>query len=222
MLVGGWKIPQHDSDSDSDSDSHWLGDTGDFDATQMINQTVSYNIRTNGWKRVSNFPTKASHLTSCSYAGLAFVVGGYVPQSNGSAFTQLSPKVYGYDGQSDDWFAKADMNEARAAAALHAIQDKLFVLGGAGDQNHVQISSIEMYDILQNQWTVVGKELGFPYGFAASLVDEQKIILIGGFSEATKSHSSKITVFDTSTRSMTEFKVEIKSSDCGCCVYLKC
>ena len=112
------------------------------------------------------------------------------------------------------------MNEARANAVLHAVHNKLFVLGGAGDRSKVQISSIEMYDILHNQWTVVGKELGFPYGFAASLVDEEEIILIGGFSEATKSYSNKITVFDTRTRSMTELKVKIGSSYCGCCVYL--
>ena len=108
-----------------------------------------------------------------------------------------------YDYHSDVWLTKADTNEARADAVLQALDDKLYILGGAGDLNKLRISSIEIYDILQDQWTVLEEEPGFPYSFAASVVNKHEVILIGGISEDTRSVSSTVSVYDTARNKMT-------------------
>ena len=74
------------------------------------------------------------------------------------------------------------MKQARAEFVLEVVNNKLYALGG-GDYylDRTKVLSVEMYDIHQNQWTiVVNIESGMAHQLASSFIDEGNIVLLGG------------------------------------------
>ena len=115
------------------------------------------------------------------------------------------------------------MNQARAQSVLEAVAGKLFMIGG-GDfhLDEFQVPSVEMYDILQNQWTIVVKEPGFPCELTASFVDGRNIVILGGYNEEGKNTTDSIIFFNTETRRITTLEAELPVYMCHHdCIILK-
>ena len=105
---------------------------------------------------------------SCTRQNHVYLAGGYIPISSDSTNVQLSGRMYAYDAKANIWLTKTDMNHPRAEAVIEAVGENLILIGG-GDYyiTKEQVSSIEIYDILKNQWTIVDNSPGFPYDSAA-------------------------------------------------------
>ena len=200
------------------------------DASQFVNSTLLYSVRENQWVRVKCFPYRLAYAVSCSYEDLLYVSGGNVPKQNirqgenDSAF-YTSRKLYAFHQERNIWLAKAEMKHARSEAVFEAMNSKLFMLGGCKYEDDAPVPSIEMYDILQNQWSFVEQEPGFGYDSAAAYVDGENIVILGGYNYEDDSASSHITVFSLNHAGPTCIKTlgaQLKTITCQhACVVLK-
>ena len=200
------------------------------DASQFVNSALQYSVRQNQWTRGKCFPSRIAYTSSCSYDDLLYVTGGNVPKQNilqdenDSAF-YTSRKLHAYDQGRNIWLVKPDMKMARSEAVFEAVNGKLFVLGGCKYEDDAPVRSIEMYDILENQWSLVEQEPGFPYDSAASYVDGENIIILGGYNYEDDSASSNVTVFSPNHRGPTCIKhllAQLKNITCQhACAVLK-
>ena len=193
-----------------------------LDSSAEIGDDIfSYVIARNEWKRQANCPSKLAYHAACSDENHVYVVGGYISDNSNGNSVQLSKKCYAYSVKANIWLYKACTNYARADATLEAIDGKLFVIGG-GDYhlNSIVVSSIEMYDILQNQWTIVEKAPGFPYYAASSFVEGTNIFLLGGFSGDSDTSSKCVSVFDSKSKKICVLKQKFRRAiwDIVCCV----
>lgn len=93
------------------------------------------------------------------------------------------------------WSRLADLNQARGIHAVEVVNEKIYVIGG--HNNHV--SSIEVYDLNSDNWTVVGSMQNYR-GYCSSCVVDGKIYLIGGF---RGQNYSLVEVYDPVTKSWT-------------------
>lgn len=87
---------------------------------------------------------------------LLFVIGGWFD-------TELVNTVEYYDPAIDKWETVAPMLSARAQAAAHALNEFIYVLGGADEKRVLQ--SIERYNVGENSWTKVNFWLSFHDSF---------------------------------------------------------
>ena len=104
-----------------------------------------------------------------------------------------------------------------AKPLLEAVNDRLFVLGGCRDEEDEPVSSIEAYDIQANQWSFVEKQPGFRYDGAASFVDGESIILLGGYNYREDLASDHISAFSTRkmrSRNITLMRQKLKNITC--------
>ena len=157
--------------------------------------------------------------STCSYEGLVYIAGGYTCEGNQNySSKRLSRNVYAYDTKVDVWLTKAVMNHARAETVLEAVNGKLFAVGGSAksvmsmSMSRVPVPSIEIYDILENQWTVVENEPGFPYDSTASFVDGQNIVITGGWNYETKELVNLVHVFDSESQKITVLQSKLPNA----------
>ncbi len=141
-------------------------------ANKAISNVFSYNIQNNTWSQCRNLPEGLIYARAATLNNHVFVTGGY--SANGT-----TDSVYAYDIKAKLWLTKAKMNYRRCQHTLDAVSGKLYAIGGRIVDGR-NITSVEAYDSLSNQWTVAlidGPELRG----TSSLVIENKIYIIGGY-----------------------------------------
>ena len=111
------------------------------------------------------------------------------------------------------------MHHGRAEATLAMVDNKLYILGGCTLKGPVH--SVEMYDILQNQWTVVEEGARVPYA-AASFVDGKDIVVLGGVKVRHIEESDCIYVFNTESKKTSTLRSKLPTPISGhSCLFLK-
>ena len=131
-----------------------------------------YDILENKWSLSKELPQKLVYSAITNNEGKIFLSGGYNDQS------ETMKKTWAYNAAGKVWSALADMNYHRCKHVLESLDDKLYAIGGevVGDSLR---ASIEAYDTIADQWTVVLRG-AFQSNFATSFVDRSKIYLVGG------------------------------------------
>ena len=196
-----------------------------MNSKNFINFTFRYTIACNDWNSVRKCPVPLVYHSSCSHDGLVYIAGGYIPnQHHGNTAIQVSAKLYVYDPKVDIWITRDDMNRARCEAIFEAVDDKLFLVGGGVlHATRYAVSSIEMYDVAENQWTtVVQSDSTTLMHAAASFVDGWNIVIVGGYNMETRDNSDFLSVFDTKSNTITTLKPKLEYSPCRhVCTVLK-
>ncbi|MED2941884.1 DUF1668 domain-containing protein [Bacillus swezeyi] len=95
-----------------------------------------------------------------------------------------------------NWVSKADLPEARSAAATAVVDGKIYVIGGFGSKS-VATNTTFVYDPKTNEWTQKADIPTQRAGAAVAVVDE-KIYVIGGTTTngARKDNSQKVEIYD--------------------------
>ncbi|MEV2566249.1 kelch repeat-containing protein [Paenibacillus larvae] len=93
------------------------------------------------------------------------------------------------------WAAGADMPTARDDLTSSAVGDKIYVIGGFGGRD-----KLEIYDTTTNTWTS-GKDMPTARGFLTSSAVGDKIYVIGGYDGSNS--LSKLEIYDTTTNTWT-------------------
>lgn len=96
--------------------------------------------------------------------------------------------VYRYNPRYRNWIQLANMNEPRVSHAICASEDQIFCIGGIdhtvgelGDEDTI-LSSVEVYDVRENQWTLLTNLPTGSYNQAAAFEDNC-IYVSGGISD---------------------------------------
>jgi N-acetylneuraminic acid mutarotase len=98
-----------------------------------------------------------------------------------------SVHVHRYNPRFRNWTQLADMNEPRVSHAICASEDRIFVFGGInhtvgelGDEDNI-LSSVEVYDVRENNWQIL---TNLPTGSSnqAASFDDGCVYISGGIS----------------------------------------
>ena len=109
----------------------------------------------------------------------------------------------------DLWLSKSSMNEARSDALFEAYDGNLFLLGGRANVPSSPVSSREVYNIQENQWTAIAELAPAAAYVSASFIDGSDIFIVGGLNLETRQASDKISVFNTESRKVVTQKARL-------------
>lgn len=120
---------------------------------QILTSVECYSPRSDaeGWKEVSSMNIARIGLAVCCHSRLLYAIGGF----NGQ---QRLNEVEYYNPDTNTWKLTQPLNFGRSGAAATTLAQYIFVLGGfasATVQGSMQLNSVERYDTLAEQWTLI-------------------------------------------------------------------
>lgn len=133
-----------------------------------------YNTKNDSWKKVSPLPQPLHHSAASSLNGKIYVIGG--SSSSGVNWIPTN-KLFIYDSIVDKWIEVKPMPTARGAATANFVNGILYVIGGYGSSQIVDVN--EAYDPLLNEW-ISKKPIPTPRHHASSAVVDNQLFVIGG------------------------------------------
>ena len=166
-----------------------------------IDNMYKYDIEMNAWSSCSDLPVALMYSAAATMQDHVYVTGGY-------GADRTTDSVYAYDIKAKLWLTKAKMNYERCEHTLDCIGTKLYAVGGRTvedeAEDEVSITSVEVHDLLSNQWTVALPDGPDVFG-ASSLVIGNKIYIVGG------SRNYMISVYDVDKKEETVLPEELPS-----------
>ena len=129
---------------------------------------LQYAIETNTWAPLENLPRGLVHHSAASHGNYVFCAGGNSNEPN------VSNKLCAFDIVGRIWLSKASMNCPRIMFSMEALGPKLVACGGKHSPN------VEIYDIAEDQWTLIQNMVLLNHYFPATIVLNDKVYVIGG------------------------------------------
>ena len=157
----------------------------------------AYDPRTDTWTRKGDMPVSRIYFGLGVVAGKVYLMGGN--EGLDLALEQRMDRVDVYDPATDTWLkGPPKMPTRRAYFDVEVVSNRIYVIGGsgwppAGWGPHLTV--IEEYDPISVQWRKEMDMLGARFSFA-SVVVENDIYLIGGFSFADKRDLATVDVYN--------------------------
>jgi len=138
---------------------------------QIISSVEEYDPILDKWTKKKDMPKPLMMHASCTSGSKIFVVGGW----NGVDLDT----VYEYDLFKDSWTERAKMLTARGAFGVFAVNEKIYAIGGFGNNHTNKISTVEEYDPVTDKWN---KKSDMPTqrGYYAACVVGTRIYILGG------------------------------------------
>ena len=152
-----------------------------------ISASVSqYSIETNSWSILENLPKPSRCHSAASRGNCVFCAGGFSVDKN------PTDKLYAFDVVGKIWLSKASMINQRARFSLKAVGAKLVACGGE------EAASVEMYDIADDQWTMIQNEVLENHISPATVVKGSEVYVIGGIAldNGTASKADCVSIVD--------------------------
>jgi N-acetylneuraminic acid mutarotase len=150
---------------------------GGIGVNGVLNTVEAYDPKTNTWTTVAPLPS-ALALTGAVLGndGQIYIVGGYNPGNPGTN------AVESYNPLTNAWTALAPLHIGRyALAAVLGSDGQIYALGGANPRIGGDVlPTVEVYDPLENTWTVRGSMPSPRANFAATVGPDGQIYVIGG------------------------------------------
>jgi len=104
--------------------------------------------------------------------GKMFIVGGYDPKTH-----EFLSSMEVFDDVSQKWYKGPNLNGARAALKLVALDGKLYAIGGW--KGHKYVNNVEEYNILLNRWQQKAS-LNTPRARFGAVTKDGHIYVVGG------------------------------------------
>lgn len=133
--------------------------------------------------------------------GKLFVIAGYAADHGKDC---ASDEVYQYDSCLNRWTVLAKMNVARCDFACAEVNGVIYVAGGFGP-NGESLSSVEVYDLEQNKWTLI-EGLRRPRWGCFGCSFEGKLYVMGGRSSFTIGNSRSVDVYNPNSHAWGQVK----------------
>ena len=124
------------------------------------------------WQTAAPVPESVDNAAAVSYLGYIYLAGGRIEN-------KVTNKAWRYDPVDDRWAEMRSMPVPRHGATLQAMDGKLYLIGGAASHGNDD-TSIEVFDIARNSWSLVQNALGNARIGVASTVTQGKIAVLGG------------------------------------------
>jgi N-acetylneuraminic acid mutarotase len=156
-----------------------------------IDNAWEYDPAADAWKALAPMPTKRGSPVAAAVGGRIYVIGGATthPGSPEPAVHPARPHrsvgtVEEYDPATNTWRARSSMPTARNHAAIGAVNNKIYVLGGRIGAAFVGVSSptdlVEEYDPATDQWGAIRARMPTPRSAVAWGVHAGRIYVAGG------------------------------------------
>jgi len=156
-----------------------------------IGLVYEYDPATDEWTKKKPMPLLSHHVAFTEYKGKIYAFGGFVyPQSGPAAWVPVD-NAWEYDPATDSWKALAPMPTKRGSPVAVAVNDKIYVIGGAAlppgsketavhpARPHVSIGTVEEYDPASNTWRPRAS-MPTPRNHATAGAVNGRIYVIGG------------------------------------------
>jgi N-acetylneuraminic acid mutarotase len=136
-----------------------------------------YDPLTNTWDSTkADLPTPRLNLQAVVLNGKIYAIGGH----RGPAGEELGlTTVEEYDPETDNWTTKADMIWPRKYFTACALNEKIYVFGGASGACESPLSNIEEYDPATDTW-MEGSPIPTKWVMAAAAPFNGKVYISGG------------------------------------------
>ena len=156
-----------------------------------INNAWEYDPGADRWKGLAPMPSKRGSAVAAAVNGKIYVIGGAAVHP-GSSEPSLQPArphrsvgtVEEYDPQTDKWAERSSMPTARNHAAIGAVNDKIYVIGGRLGSAFIFTASntniVEEYDPATDQWGLVKAKMPTERSGGAWAVYKGRIYVAGG------------------------------------------
>lgn len=156
-----------------------------------INNAWEYDPTNDSWTALTPMPSKRGSAVAATVNGKIYVIGGAAPHP-GSSETALHPTrphrsvdiVEEYDPQTNRWSARSSMPTARNHAAIGAVNNKIYVIGGRLGSAFIFTASntnvVEEYDPASDQWGLVKARMPTERSGGAWAVYNGRIYVAGG------------------------------------------
>lgn len=156
-----------------------------------INNAWEYNPGTDRWKALAPMLSKRGSAVAAAVNGKIYVIGGAAvhPGSNETSLQPARPHrsvgtVEEYDPQTNTWAQKSSMPTARNHAAIGAVDNKIYVIGGRLGSAFIFTASntnvVEEYDPATDQWGLVKAKMPTERSGGAWAVYKGRIYVAGG------------------------------------------
>ncbi len=174
-----------------------------IDPDHIIDSVYMFDIPQNMWSESKALPAKMAFAAAAEIQGNIYFAGGEPSEED------TSNKVWAYDIKAKVWLTKAPMNHRRCYHTLQAVDGRLYAFGGRTVDNDVYTKSIEMFDPLANQWTVLLNN-AFDNHSCSSFATGNKIYLVGGHRSP---FDEQVYVYDIEKNQVTRMNGKLPS-DC--------
>jgi N-acetylneuraminic acid mutarotase len=123
-----------------------------------------YDPATDKWTKKKPMALASHHVAISELNGKIYAFGGFVLPATGPAAWQPVDNAFEYDPAADTWKPLAPMPTKRGAAVAAAVNNKLYVIGGASmlpgskdtaivpTRAHRSLTTVEEYDPATNTW----------------------------------------------------------------------
>ncbi len=134
------------------------------------------------WEQMPDMPTPRTEVDGVTYDGVIYVVGGF------SSGRTTSTAIEAYHVEDSRWETLPEMPQPSNHPAVTAGNGKIYVVGGEvvgdrGDDNHIALDNVEVYDIERETW-LLGPDLPYTIHAQASGEHDGFVYVIGGSTEA--------------------------------------
>jgi N-acetylneuraminic acid mutarotase len=150
---------------------------GYLNRDNLSDKLFIYDPKTNAWTEGAKLPTARGALTANFINGTLYAVGGV--DNSGASSSNLV-----YDPKTNAWTEKAPMPTAREHLTSAVVDDKLYVIGGRqtdNDSPKANINQVEMYNPLNDSWTIMEQMPTKRSGIAAAVSPiDNNIYVFGG------------------------------------------
>jgi N-acetylneuraminic acid mutarotase len=156
-----------------------------------IDNAWEYDAAIDSWKALAPMPSKRGFAVAATVNGKIYVIGGAAVHT-GSKQTALYPgrphrsvdTVEEYDPRTNRWAARSTMPTARNHAAIGAVNNKIYVIGGRLGSAFIFTASntnvVEEYDPATDQWGLVKARMPTERSGGAWGIYKGRICVAGG------------------------------------------
>jgi N-acetylneuraminic acid mutarotase len=156
-----------------------------------INSAWEYDPATDRWRALTPMPSKRGSAVAAVVNGKIYVIGGAAihPGSSEPSLQPAKPHrsvgtVEEYDPKTNSWAQRSSMPTARNHAAIGAVNNKIYVIGGRLGSAFIFTASntnvVEEYDPAIDQWGLVKARMPTERSGGAWAVYNGRIYVGGG------------------------------------------
>ncbi|PFX24515.1 Kelch-like protein 2 [Stylophora pistillata] len=157
-------------------------------ATTTINK---FHVESCSWQKLhssSQCYRKESCVIGCG--NFLYLLGGKSPHTS-----QYVSKTDRFDITKKKWEEIAEMQQARGGAFGVAIQEKIFVAGGADEENAV-LKTCEVYNVSTNEWQLIAN-LNVYRTYGSMVCLGGTLYVLGGFDQTKKKPEYSVECYDS-------------------------
>ena len=171
-------------------------------AWEPIDNVWQYDPVSDNWTALARLPTKRGSPVAAVVSGKIYVIGGAAPHA-GSKETAIHParphrsvatnEVY--DPATNSWSPRSSMPTARNHAAIGAVNNKIYVIGGRIGAAFMSVPAsntdvVEEYDPAIDQWGGLKAPMPTPRSASAWGTYRGRIYVAGGEQRSVQSYGA--------------------------------